>query len=147
MVICTFIIYKKLNKTSTQPILKSNFTSFIFNKNLCEIKGKKVIDWGGPGGMGNCPNSSWKCNFAIYLDIQATTTLLCPLLVRYVLVPSIYLIFYLKTARLKSDICRHSKAYSSHNFQPTCIELGSLWRKNRSILPIISAYLYFFFFF
>ena len=61
------------------------------------MKGKKVIDWGGPGGMGNYPNSSWKCNFAIYLDIQvycldiqATTTLSCPLLVLYVLVPSIY---------------------------------------------------------
>ena len=54
---------------------------------------------------------SWKCNFSIYLDIQvyyldiqAITTLLCLLLVIYVLVPSIHSFFYLTTALLKSDI-------------------------------------------
>ena len=47
---CMFIIDKKGNKTSIQPILKSNSTSFI--KFFCEMKGKKVIHWGGLGGMG-----------------------------------------------------------------------------------------------
>ena len=47
-----FIIYKNGNKTSQQPILKSNFTSFMFNNIFCEMKGKKVIHWGVPGGMG-----------------------------------------------------------------------------------------------
>ena len=91
----------------------------------------------------------WKCNFSIYLDvqvyyldIQATTTLLCLLLVLYVLFPSIQSFFYLTTALLKSDVFRHSKAYSSHSFQPTDIGLGSLWRGNRCVLPIISVYLY-----
>ena len=39
------------------------------------------------------------------------------------LVPSIDLFFYLTTALLKIDIFRHSKAYSSHSFQPTGIGL------------------------
>ena len=42
---------------------------------------------------------------------------------------------------LKSDVSGHSKAYSSHSLQPTGIGLGSLWRGNRCILPIISVYL------
>ena len=33
----TFIIHKNGNKTSIQPILKSNFTSFMFNNIFCEI--------------------------------------------------------------------------------------------------------------
>ena len=45
-----FIIYKIKNKTSIQPTLKLNSTSFMFNKKFCEMKGKKVIHWGG------CPN-------------------------------------------------------------------------------------------
>ena len=52
--------------------------------------------------------SSWKCNFSIYLDIQvyhfyiqAITTLLCLLLVLYVLIPSIHSYFYLTTDLLK----------------------------------------------
>ena len=49
---CMFIILKNGNKTSTQPKLISNFTSFMFNKKNCEMKGKNVIYWGGPGGMG-----------------------------------------------------------------------------------------------
>ena len=44
---------------------------------------------------------SWKCNFSIYLDTQAITTLLCLLLVLYVLFPSIHSFFYLTTALLK----------------------------------------------
>ena len=46
------IIHKNGNKTSIQPILKSNSTSFMFNKKICEMKGKKVINLGGPGGIG-----------------------------------------------------------------------------------------------
>ena len=90
---------------------------------------------------GNVLILSWKCNFRIYFDIQAITTLLCLLLVLYVLIPSIHSFFYFRTALLKSDVFRHSKAYSSHSFQPTGIRLGSLWRGNRCILPIISVYL------
>ena len=40
---CAFIIQKNGNKTSIQPILKSNSTSFKFNNIFCEMKGKKVI--------------------------------------------------------------------------------------------------------
>ena len=71
---CTFIIHKKANKTCIQPILKSNSTSFMFNNISCEMKGKKVIHWGGGNG-GTVLIMSWKCNFSIYLDIQAITTL------------------------------------------------------------------------
>ena len=58
------------------------------------------MDWGNGGTV----ISSWKCNFSIYLDIQiyyldiqAMTTLLCLLLVLYVLVPSIHSFFYVTT--------------------------------------------------
>ena len=75
-----FIFHEKGNKTSIHPILKSNSTSFMFNKKNCEIKSKKVIHWGWPGGIVQI--ASWKCNFGIYLDIkvyyldiQAITTL------------------------------------------------------------------------
>ena len=79
-----------------QPILKLNSTSFMFNKNFCEMKGKKVIHWGGGclGEWGTFQIASWKCNFGIYLDIQVyyfiqvyyldiqeITALLCLLLV------------------------------------------------------------------
>ena len=97
------------------------------------MKGKKVIHWGEAWGNGrNVQIASWKCNFSIYLDIQVyyldiqvISTLLCLLLVDFVLVPSIYSIFYLTTALLKSDIFCHSKTYLSHSFQPTGIKLGS----------------------
>ena len=49
---CTFIIDKNRNKTSIQPILKSNSTSFMFNTFVCDMKGKKLSIGGGPGGMG-----------------------------------------------------------------------------------------------
>ena len=55
-----------------QPILKSNSTSFMFNKIFCEMKVKKVIHWGGggAGGMGiTVQIASWKCHFGIHLDI------------------------------------------------------------------------------
>ena len=62
---CTFIIHKNGNKISIQPILKSNSTFFMCNNIFCEMKGKKVIHWGG-GGWGNGGTiqiTSWKCNF------------------------------------------------------------------------------------
>ena len=70
---CMFIIHKNGNNTSIQHILKSNSTSFMFNDIFCEMKGKKVIHcwWNG----GPVLISSWRCNFSIYLDIQAITTL------------------------------------------------------------------------
>ena len=67
-----FIIHQNGNETSIQPILISNSTSFMFNNIFCEMKGKKVIYWGGGAG-GNAETvliTSWKCNFSIYLDIQ-----------------------------------------------------------------------------
>ena len=67
---CPFIIHKNGNKPSIQPILKSNYTSFMFNNILCEMKGTKVIAGGGWGNGGTVRIASWKCNFAIYLDIQ-----------------------------------------------------------------------------
>ena len=58
----------------------------MFNKKICEMKGKKVIHYVGNGGTVQI--ASWKCNFSIYLDvqvyyldIQAITTLLCLLLI------------------------------------------------------------------
>ena len=53
---CTFIICKNINKISIQPILKSNFTYFMFNNIFCEMTIKKVITWGGQGEWGNRPN-------------------------------------------------------------------------------------------
>ena len=49
-----FIIYKNGNKTSIQPILKSNSPIFMFNNIFCEMDIKKVIYWGG--AWGNHPN-------------------------------------------------------------------------------------------
>ena len=102
-----------------QPILKSKSASFMFHKNFCEMKGKKVIHWAG-GAIQIAP---WKCNFSNYLDIQvyyldikAITTLLGLLLVLYALLPSIYSFFYLTTTLLKSDIFRHSKVLQPRVF-------------------------------
>ena len=108
---------------------------------MWDLKGKKVIHWGGPGGMGELSK------LLLGSVILVFTTLLCLLLVLYVLVSSIHYFFYLTTALLKSDVFRHSNSLSSHSFQPTGIELGSLWRGNRCVLPIIAVYLYFFFFY
>ena len=52
----TFIIHKNGNKTSIQPIIKLNSTSFMFYNILCEMKGKKVIHWGAYEEWGNPPN-------------------------------------------------------------------------------------------
>ena len=67
------------------------------------MKGKRLINWGGPGGNGGpILISSWKCNFRIYLDIQvyyldihAITALLCLILFLFVWLPSIHSIFCL----------------------------------------------------
>ena len=71
----------------------------------------KSYPLGGGNGRETVLIFSWKCNYSIYLDIQvyyfdiqALTTLLCLLLVLYVLVPSIHSFLYVTTALLKSDI-------------------------------------------
>ena len=116
-----FVIHKTGNKTGIQPILKSNSTSFMFNNIFLWDEYWKSYPLGGAqGNAGTMLISSLKCNFSIYLDIQvyyldiqAITTLLCLLLVLYVLVPSIHTYFYRTTALLKSNIFWHSKAYTS----------------------------------
>ena len=82
-IVCLFFIKNK-NKTSVQPILKLNSTSFMFVR--CRVK--KSYPLGGNGGTVQI--ASWQCNFGIYLDIQvyyldieAITALLCHLLVFY----------------------------------------------------------------
>ena len=70
----------------------------MFNNIVFEKKDKKVIHWeGARGNGGTVLITSWKCDFSIYLDIQvyyldiqAITSLLCLLLVLYVLFPSIH---------------------------------------------------------
>ena len=96
------------------------------------VPGRKIPEGGG-GNVGTILIPSWKSNFIIYLDIQiyylhiqTITTLLCLLLVLYVLVPSIHSFFYLTITLLKSNVLWHSKAYTSHSFKPTGIGLGSL---------------------
>ena len=51
-----FIIHKNINKTTIQPILKLNSTSFMFNNNFCEMNIKKVTHGGAWGKGGNRPN-------------------------------------------------------------------------------------------
>ena len=130
---CKFIIHKNGNKTSMQPILKLNSTSFMYYNIFCEMKCIKVIHWGGNGGT--VLISSWKCGFIIYLDIQiyyldiqSITTFLCFLLVLYNLNYSPEKWHFLAL-----------KAYSSLSFQPTGIRLDSLWRWNMCVLRIISS--------
>ena len=68
---CTFIIHKNGNKTSIQPILKLNSTSFGSNNIFCEMNIKKVIhSRGARGNGGTILISSWKCNYSNYLDIK-----------------------------------------------------------------------------
>ena len=115
------------------------------------MKGKKAIHWGGGLG-GTIQIAPWKCNFGIYLDIQiyyldiqAITTFLCLILVLYVLVPSIYSIFYLITALLKSEVFRHSKAYSSQ-LSTYRYWTGFIVKRKQVHIPIILAYLKIYFF-
>ena len=74
----------------------------MFNNIFCEMKGKKVIHWGGGAGGngGTILITSWKCNFSIYLDIQAIITLYAFYLF-FMFSSSIHSFFYLL---LKSDI-------------------------------------------
>ena len=76
------------------------------------MNNKKVIHVGGGGGWGNGGTFLifyWKCNYSIYLDIQvyyfyiqAISTLLCLLLVLYVLFPSIHSFFYITKVTFSS---------------------------------------------
>ena len=135
--ICTLHIYYslklKLDRYTTHSKIES--TSFMFNNIFCEMKGKKVIDWGGPGGnWGTVLISSWKCNFSIYLDIQVyyldiqpITTLLCLLLVLWV--GSFYSFTFL-CYNHSPEKWRfwHSKHKASPSFGPTRMVLGTFWR-------------------
>ena len=67
---CTFIIHINENKQSIQPILKSNTTSFIFNKCFCEMKGKKYLLERAWGNGGTVQIASRKCYFGIYISKQ-----------------------------------------------------------------------------
>ena len=58
----------EIRQVYIQSLLKSNSTSFMFNKEISEMKGKKVIHGGGV--WGNHSNCFFKCNFSIYLDIS-----------------------------------------------------------------------------
>ena len=63
----TFIFIKNGNKTSIQPILKSNSTSSMITNYFCEMNIKKVSH--GCEKSGTFLISFWKCNYSIYLDI------------------------------------------------------------------------------
>ena len=83
----------------------------MFNNIFRAIKGKKLSNTGPWGNGGQVLISSWKCNFSIYLDIQiyyldiqAITTLVCIILILYVLFPSIHSIFYVTTTLLKQPL-------------------------------------------
>ena len=53
MLIAHLLFHKNGNKTSIQPIIKLNSTSFMFYKKNSEMKGnKKFYPLGGPRGMG-----------------------------------------------------------------------------------------------
>ena len=147
---CTFIIHKNGNKISIQPILISNSTSFMINNNFCEMKDKKVIHCGALGNGGTVLITSWKCNFSIYLDIQEyylDIQEITRLYAFYWLFMFLLLILFIHFSTLQQycslEKCRfgHSNDLSSHSFQPTGIELGSLWRGNICVLPIIAVYL------
>ena len=71
-----------------------------------------MVHWGGRGHGGTIQIASWKCNFGIYLDIQAITTLLYLILVLYVLVPSIYSFFYLTSYNSSPEKWHFSAAKS-----------------------------------
>ena len=127
-----FIIYTNGNKTSIQPIIKSNSTSFMFNNIFSEMNIKKVIHWGGLGKWRNLPNFLFEVEFQVYTNIQAISTLVCLLFDDNGVAMCNYSIFYNTCYKnsapenFKSDISGHFKAYSSHSFQPMGIRLGSL---------------------
>ena len=134
-----FIIYKNG---------KSNSTSFTFNNIFGVMKGKKVIHWGGLGELGNHPDCFLDVKFwylllypSILLGYLSNNCTFMPSICSWCEIIHLSIIHVIYIALLKSDVSCHSKAYSSHSFQPTGIGLGSLWRGNRCVLPIISVYL------
>ena len=101
---CMFIIHKNCNKTSIQPILKLNSTSFMFKHIFCEMNIKKVIHWGGLGKWGNLLNFLFEMEFQVYTNIQAISTPVCHLFDDNRLVIcnySIFIILAIKTRLLK----------------------------------------------
>ena len=106
----------------------------MFNNNIfCEMKGKKVIHWGGGawGEWGTRPNFVLEVSFqcllgypSILLRYPSNNHTFMPYIGTYVLLPSIHSIFYVTTALLKSDVFRQSKAYGSLSFGPTGMVLG-----------------------
>ena len=123
-----FIVHKNRNKPNIQPILKSNSTSFMFNNISCDMKGKKVIHWGEPGGTVRI--ASWKCNLlgysSILLGYPSNNRIFMPSIGSWCVIIHVSIIHVIYNALLKSDVSGHPKAYSSHSFQPTGIRLGSL---------------------
>ena len=53
--ICTLHVYYSWKRKSVKYITNSRieFTSSMFNNIFCKMKGKKVVHWWGPGGMGD----------------------------------------------------------------------------------------------
>ena len=72
-----FIIHKNGNKTSKQPILKSNYTSFMFNNIFCEMNGKKLSTawWGGNFWEMGEPSKLLLGSVILVLDIQVSILL------------------------------------------------------------------------
>ena len=118
--ICKLYVYysKNANKTSIQPILKSNSTSFMLNNIFCEMKKLSTVG-GGLGEWGNCPNFVLEVLFQYILGYPSNNH-------TFMLSIGSFHSFIFLSYNLKSEIFWHSKAYSSHSFQPTGIGLGSL---------------------
>ena len=93
-----FAIFEKKKKIKNQKFVNCTFIiQKLSTGGRAQVNGRTILI------------SSWKCNFSIYLDIhvyyldiQAITTLLCLLLILYVLFPSIHLFFYPTTTLLQS---------------------------------------------
>ena len=138
-----FIIFQSGNKTSIQPILKSNFTSFMFNKIFCEIYIKKVshLEWR------NHPNSFLEVELqyllgypSILLAYPSNIHTFMPSIGSWCGIINLSIIHVIYTALLKRDTSGHFKAYSSHCFQPKGTGLASLCKGNACVYPIISVY-------
>ena len=137
---CTFLIHKNGNKTSIQPILKSNSTSFMFNNIFCEMNIKKVIHCWGNGGT--VLISSWE-RISVFTWISRYITWIS----RYITwiskqYPHFYAFYWflmcwflllihfsiIQLLSWKVTFSRHSKDYSTQSFGPTRMGLGSFWR-------------------
>ena len=124
----------------------------MINYIFCEMTIKKLSTEGRPGGMGNHPNFFLEVGSVIILQYllwypsilhgnPSNIQTCMPSIGSWCVIINFSIILVIKTALLKSDVFRHSKGYSPHSFEPTGIGLGSLWRGNRCVLLIISAYL------